>query len=193
MSGFEKLTVAVLAAGQSSRYGANKLEQVLAGEALALHVARTIAGLPFARRLAVCSAERGSVPDGFRALGIEVLVNPSPEAGQSSSLAIASRAARTGHSEGLVICLADMPLVSAGLLRALVDAWATDPEGAVVSVAGTYRGPPAILPSSMFDAVEAGTGDRGARDLLAKARGVIAASAELIDVDRPADLEQIKG
>src|SRR5690606_40196739 len=59
-------------------------------------------------------------PEGANfAAGWTVLVNPRPDDGLGSSLAIAAKAALDGEAEALLVLLADMPLVGAGYLRDL--------------------------------------------------------------------------
>jgi len=187
---FHALTLAILAAGRSTRFGANKLEQPLAGLPVGLHVAQTAAGLPFRHRVAVC-APGASIGGGFERFGFGVQFNPNPQEGISGSLAIAGRLAQRGGSDGLLICLADMPLVDAALLRSLAECWATDPSKPIVTVGTNYRGPPTILAAALLPKLATLTGDRGARDLLATARTLSAPDAKLIDIDRPDDLAKL--
>lgn len=179
----------LLAAGQSLRFGADdKLLAPLAGEPLALHAARSIVELAPGRRIAVCHAAGGALARRLDAMGFMVVANPHPERGLSQSLARGIAEAARGPEAAALVCLADMPFVGIGHLRALLAAF--DPVAAPV-VGSTSHGvpmPPALFARSMFDPLRRAEGDSGGKALLANAMLVPADAAELADIDRPEDL-----
>lgn len=182
------IAAVVLAAGLSRRFGpGDKLAQIVEGKPLALHIAETLASMDFATRIAVCSTRSGTLPDALADLGFEIVVNPSPEAGQGSSLALAIKSALAAKANGALVTLADMPFVSRRHLDAMIARWHLDLESIVASVAIPYFGPPALFPSSRFAELTALSGDRGARHLLANATLIPAGPDELRDFDVPAD------
>lgn len=171
----------VLAAGQSLRFGAaNKLLALVDGVPLAAHIAGGLSRLPLTQRLAVVSDE--AVSALFEAAGFRIVRNTAPADGLGASLTL-GRAA-LGPANRVLICLADMPDVSENHLRRLL-AVATD--DIVASSAPGHRGPPLVVPRPTLMAARL-VGDAGLRDLLADARFVETAPAELRDIDRPADL-----
>jgi molybdenum cofactor cytidylyltransferase len=177
----------------SRRFGAaDKLEVALAGRPLALHAAANVAALPFGKKLAVCAAAHGLVPDELAALGFEIVVNPDPGRGQGSSIAVGVGAARQGAVSAVLICLADMPCVSTALLERLVGRWQAEPGRAVATAGPDYRGPPAIFPAADLAALAALSGDRGAKPLLASATLIEASQAELRDFDLSGDFPDDK-
>lgn len=179
----------LLAAGRSRRFGSeDKLLAPLAGAPLALHAARRIVELAPRRRIAVCRDRTGALAEQLTALGFEIVANPHPEAGLSRSLACGIAEAARGPAAAALIALADMPFVGMdhfGSLLARFDAVSTP---AVASTDGTARMPPALFARSLFGALQAETGDRGGKALLADAALVHAAPGELADIDRPEDL-----
>lgn len=184
----EGLAVVVLAAGLSRRFGArDKLEQPLAGKPLACHVADTLAEFPTAHRMVVSAAATGPVAAHFLARDFELIINPDPASGQGRSLALAAERAAAIGATGLLVCLADMPYVTDGLLRRLAERWAADPTISLISACETYRGPPALFPRSSFGPLQRLRGERGGRELLAQAHPVPARPDELRDFDYPAD------
>jgi molybdenum cofactor cytidylyltransferase len=188
LSDFDAVTVVLLAAGLSRRFGpGDKLEQLVGGKPLAFHSGETLAGLPFGWKFAVCSAPDGIVPDRLRALGFEIVVNPDPACGQGSSLALGAEAVERTGAAGVLICLADMPAVGRVLLDGIVEHWATDRTKTVAAHGPDYLGPPALFPCAALPALRAIVGDRGAKYLLTEAIPVAAGSAELRDYDLPAD------
>lgn len=182
-----KIAAILLAAGRSERFGeSDKLLAMLDGEPLALHAARSILELAPGRRIAVCRSADGPLAIQLAAMGFDIIVNARPETGISHSLARGIAAA--GLAEAALICLADMPFVTAAHLRALLARFDAETHPVVASSHGPASMPPALFARSLFAELQAGKGDRGGRALLAGASLVSASEAELADIDRPGDL-----
>ena len=177
--------VVLLAAGLSRRYGpAGKLVAPYRGRPLALHIADTLNAIALSRRIAVCRSDDDDLASLLRGRGFAIVFNPDSNRGMSSSLALGIEAVAT--AEKALICLADMPKVSAGHLNALIDASAS----ADIVGSGAAEGsstPPAIFSRAMYPKLLGLEGDKGARVLLASAPRVVASSDELADFDTPAD------
>lgn len=179
----------LLAAGTSQRFGAeDKLLAPLAGEPLALHAARRIVELAPGRRIAVCPDDHGVLAQQLAAEGFEIVVNAHPERGLSQSLSWGIAAAALGPEVAALICLADMPFVSAGHLRNLLTRFDSSTAPAVASSNGDAAMPPALFSRALFEALRSGEGDRGGKALLADAALVRADAGELLDIDQPGDL-----
>jgi len=179
----------LLAAGQSHRFGASdKLVAPLAGEALALHAARRIVELAPERRIAVCAEADGALARQLAALGFDIIANPDSDRGLSHSLALGIAAAAQTSAAAALICLADMPFVSTGHLRALIARFDAAEAPVVASNNGAAAMPPALFARSHFDRLRASEGDGGGKALLAGAALIPASADELADIDRPEDL-----
>ncbi len=179
----------LLAAGASRRFGTDdKLIAPLAGEPLALHMARRMVELAPGRRIAVCPDVDGALARELAALGFEIVVNPASDRGLSHSLACGIAAAAEGREMAALICLADMPFVGIGHLRAILARFDTADAPVVASSNGTAAMPPALFARSHFDRLAATAGDRGGKALLVDAVLVAAGADELADIDRPEDL-----
>ncbi len=183
----DRLVVALLAAGRSSRFGAaNKLAAPLAGKPLLQWAADAGLAVTAAQHLLVAPQDRDAIscPAGYA-----LLRNPDAEEGMASSLRLAARHAREMEATALLVLLGDMPLVRGDHLAALLAAAAQDRARPVFSRApGGVPQPPAVLPAALFPAMEALSGDKGARMFTPDAVMVEAPADSLIDVDRPADL-----
>ena len=189
MARLEDTSVVLLAAGLSRRYGAaGKLVADFHGHPLAWHAAAAIASLPFARRIAVCRSGDDDLAAMFEGLGWSVVRNPDTARGQASSLALGVEAA--GQPEALLVCLADMPLVTPEHLRAVVEQ--VVPGGVVASVAetGAPPTPPAAFSREYLPALLRIEGDTGARQLLRLAERIVAPEGSLRDFDTPEDFRR---
>jgi molybdenum cofactor cytidylyltransferase len=98
-------------------------------------------------------------------LPVEVRLNGGWAEGLASSLRCAVATARSRNA-ALLVLPCDQYRIVADDLRALRDAWRLAPERACVSRAGTYVGPPAIVPPGYHDRLLELRGDVGARSVL---------------------------
>lgn len=181
----ERIAAIVLAAGASTRFGDDKLMHPLAGKAMAAHVADTLSGMPFAYRFAIVATGTPRRAELFSNRRFDIVTNPEPGQGLSSSLAIGASLAAALGVDALLVCLADMPFVTRSHLSLLIGAAGVEP---VATACAGLRTPPAIFPSSMFADLMALTGDRGAKPLLEGAMTVEADAALVRDIDTMADL-----
>lgn len=181
------MAVAVLAAGQSRRFGdADKLAAGFRGAMLGLHACRTLSLLPFAQRWVIASDTRHPCAKGWREAGFTVVPNPDAATGMGSSVALAAKLARDAGVTALLVALADMPLVPATHFADLLEQ--AEPDALVASHNGTSPTPPALFGSSHFAQLGQATGDTGARALLAGADTLSCDPAWLVDIDDPAAL-----
>lgn len=189
MIAVEDTVLVLLAAGKSERFGdiGSKLDHEFLAHPLGLHVAIALEDMPFKERVAVVDGCRiDYAQHGFR-----LVHNDDPERDMGSSVRLGVACARAQGAQAVVIALADMPRVTATHVYRLLDA--ADGPGAIVSSSdGVSPGPPALFGRDMFDALEAVSGDQGARDLIQRGRHVVTAPAELIDVDTPEELEELR-
>jgi molybdenum cofactor cytidylyltransferase len=181
------IAVAVLAAGQGTRFGSDKLMADLDGRPMGLHIAQTLAGMPFGWRFAVCS-KGAAIPQHFSGAGFACIENAAPEKGHSHSLHLAVHAAEATASKALLILLADMPFISALHIAKLVAQ-----NGLTATTDGQKPMPPALFPRAIWPQLLATTGDMGARELLREAKLVHAPASELRDIDVAADLPKPPG
>ncbi len=184
-----RLTVAVLAAGQSRRFGASdKLCATFQGKPLGLHVCEMLARARFAlrpqHRVVITSDESHPCADAWKEAGFSVVLNPSADEGMGTSVAAAARIARRAESDMLLIALADMPLVPVSHYAALVEAAALrGPAAIAASSDGQAKMPPAVFGRDHFDTLADLTGDTGARVLLADSDTIDCPSEWLADID----------
>ena len=188
------MTVAglVLAAGEGRRFGGPKALVEIDGERLVDRAVRVLREGDITTTYVVQGAAPLAVP------GVEVVDNPGWAEGMGSSLR-AGLAALPPDVAAAVVLLVDQPALTPAAVRRVVEA-AGEPIDAAVVVA-TYdgqRGHPVLLGRLQWPAAaELATGDRGARDFLARhGDGVVevpcADVADPGDVDTPADLDRLR-
>ena len=160
----------VLAAGRSRRYGRtriNKLLLTIAGAPLITHVLRAVAGAGIGPVVIVTGHQRQHVERVVRAQRGRhwpLRFNRHHLQGMASSLQCGLRA-MPAQIDGVVVCLADMPGVSAALIARLAAAYRPGDDAVIPTVAGR-RGNPVLLGRALFTDVASLSGDQGARPLL---------------------------
>ena len=181
----------VLAAGSSTRMrGPNKLLADIDGAPLLRRVAEAVAEAGLAKIVVVTGHEREKVEAALAGLPLRTVVNRKFRDGLSTSLKAGIAALGPGI-DGALVCLGDMPGITADLLRRLVAAFApAEGRDIVVPVRDGRRGNPVLLGKRHFRAVKALTGDVGARDLIQAHPGAVVEVAvgddgAFVDLDTP--------
>lgn len=179
--------LALLAAGQSSRFGdQDKLRAMLGDKMLGLHAAEMAAAMPFAEKLVIGSPDHDCASK-WRDLGYQIIPNDAAEQGQATSVRLAADHAIKSGARGLCIMLADMPFVTRDHLGNLVADFARY-GGIVASARDGHAMPPAIFSSDDLKSLTKLQGDAGARGLLSDARLVAPDDNLLMDIDTAEDL-----
>jgi CTP:molybdopterin cytidylyltransferase MocA len=190
MSG--NIAIALLAAGQARRFGGGKLDVLVAGRPLGRWALDRALALDIGRPSIVVATTPPQFAVKAHQEGLaDLLVNAQAETGLAGSIAVAARAA--AGSSGLLLMLADMPLVSLKTLRRLIAAIAPRLPAAVRH-RGEGAGIPACFPNDMFAALTQLRGDRGAAILLQVPNEVAIVDvdeAELRDIDTSHDLAAV--
>lgn len=179
-----KILAAILAAGQSSRFGGDKLSADFCGMPMGRWAFDTVAALDV-DMVWIGQGERPSYLRGED--GYAYIDNPNAHEGLSASLRTAADAAIACGADALLITLADMPLVTTDMLRHLL---AHRPPCASLYPDGKL-GAPALLTSEYFASLQSLSGDQGAGALLNRSTGiapVVLPARRLNDVDTPAGL-----
>lgn len=174
--------VVLLAAGLSSRFEGDKLSADFNGKPLCAWAAQACEAAGFAKRVIVVAERTCIQPDRSE---WDVVLNPHPEEGLSSSIR-AGVAAAAAKCDRVVLALADMPFVTADHLRRLADE-----TGTVFTRQNDGRpGVPAGFPSRDFGRLLSLSGDRGAAAVAGNNAKIVEPSTPgmLSDVDTRADL-----
>jgi molybdenum cofactor cytidylyltransferase len=192
-----KVAALVLAAGRSSRMGANKLLAAVEGRPMLRHAVEAALASRAGPVLVVTGHEREGVEAALAGLPVSFVHSPAHAEGLSASLK-AGIAALPPDVDAAVVCLGDMPRVAAGVVDRLIESYAPA-EGRAVCVpthAGK-RGNPVLWDRRFFAEILDLRGDVGARHLIgAHADQVAEVPVEdagvLLDVDTPAALAALR-
>src|SRR2546423_956042 len=157
----------VLAAGRSTRMGGpNKLLEEINGKPLVRHVVEHVLASRARPIVVVTGHQKERVERALAGLVVTFVHNPDFAAGLSTSLKTGIAAVPV-DADGAIVCLGDMPQVSAKLIDRLIAA--VDPGGGALVVIPTIlgkRGNPVLWSRRFFADLARVEGDVGARHLI---------------------------
>lgn len=190
----------VLAAGMSTRFGANKLLSPLDGKPLLGWVLEAALASRLKRIVVVLGhqAERvrtelADLLDDGRA---EAIINPRFAEGQSTSVVAGLEAVR-GEFTAAMFLMGDQPLLDAGIIDRLIDAHGDGAMDICLPAVKGRRRNPVIFSRRFFPDILALSGDTGARAIIeahgdAIARVAFEDERAFRDVDREDDMRALK-
>ncbi len=191
-----RIAAIVLAAGMSSRMGANKLLQEWRGKALLRWAVEAALASEAKPVIVVTGHDATNTEAVLRGLDVVIVRNPTYRDGLSTSLKC-GLSALPDSADGALLMLGDMPEVSANLLNRMIAAF-SPPDGRSICVAvhEGKRGNPVLWSRAFFDEMAAITGDTGAKSLLAANEEQLceieANAGVLRDVDTPEALARLR-
>ncbi len=192
-----KITALVLAAGRSSRMGAeNKLLMPLRGAPMVARTVDAIAASGVRDVVVVLGHEADAVRKALAGRDLTFIGNPRFAEGMSTSLK-AGLGGIHADADGVLICLGDMPAVTTDAIDKLIAAFnPTEGRAIIVPTFGGKRGNPVLFAAAFVDEMRAADGDVGARALLSQhADGVYEVETDagvLADADTPAAFAALK-
>lgn len=188
------LSIIVLAAGESRRFGAPKLLAELAGAPLLQHTVACLAAAHADEMLVVAPRDATRIRAALAGERVRIVECDDGRAEMSASLRAGLRALDP-RATRILVALGDQPLVPERVLQRLLNP-AADPRPITVPVYGGTRGNPVVFTAALLPELLAITGDRGAREVIARdpsrVREVTVAEEPPVDVDTPADLARLR-
>ncbi len=188
---YQRLTAVVLAAGEASRMGRNKLalpwgEGTVLGQTLA-----TLQDAGLADILVVTGNEAAHASDIANRAGAPSIHHPHYKRGMLSSLQAGVDALPAACAAVLVV-LGDQPMVASSTIRQLVEAWQQHDAGLVAPVYDQQRGNPVLIARRHFAELLALPEGAAPRDLVRRHADdllLVPVSDPAIhrDLDRPDD------
>lgn len=186
----------VLAAGAGSRFGGGKLLAELDGAPLVEHVLSVLEKAPVGETVVVVGADAERVREVCEPYEVRVVQNPGWAAGQSTSVR-AGILALGPRARAAVVLLGDQPLVGAGAVERLVEAFGEGADVAVATYGGRRRNPVLFSRDVWPSLLEDLSGDEGARGFLRRRPGLVVevpcdGVGDPADVDTVEDLERVR-
>jgi molybdenum cofactor cytidylyltransferase len=185
----------ILAAGRSTRMGGpNKLLAELDGRPLVRIVTEQALASKARGVIVVTGHQADEVKKALQELKVTFVHNPDFAEGLAGSVK-AGIAAVPADADGAVICLGDMPLISAQLIDRLIEAFVPDRGNLIaVPVSDGRRGNPVLWSRRFFNELMTLEGDIGARHLIARHGEAVAevpveGHGAFLDIDTPQALE----
>lgn len=194
-----RIAALVLAAGKSSRMGpTNKLTAEVDGVAMVARAVEAAFKSGASPVIVVTGHQDNQVRDALKSRDVQFVHNPDYADGLSTSLRAGARAL-PADIDAAVICLGDMPDVTAAHIGRLVAAFDPD-EGRTICVptfAGK-RGNPVLWGASFFAELQTLKGDTGAKHLIGEHADAVCEvpmpdDASLRDIDTPEELARRRG
>jgi len=190
-----KVSVIILAAGSSTRFGGPKLLSSLPatdGRSMIQVVVDAVLHAGLHQIIVVVGCYARHVADALCGQPIELVMNHRWREGLSSSVH-AGLEHLSSDSDAAIFILADQPAISPQIIRVLMKRYQ---ETHAPIVAPTYRGQrgnPVLFDLRTFNALQHTSGDQGGRQILRSAQFDVATvevedAAILIDTDTPGDL-----
>lgn len=186
----------VLAAGSSSRLGRNKLLVPVGGSTLLRRAVTTAMDAGLDPVLVVLGHQIELALAELRGLKLRAVSNPDHARGINTSLRAGIRAV-PADAPAAVVLLADMPLVTARMIRALVELFRTGTAPLVLSTYDGVLAPPTLYGRALFAELGSGGGEGCGKRVMKRHRAEAVELAwpasALADVDLPADVERVQG
>ena len=183
----------IMAAGNASRFGENKLTASFAGKSLFSLALAAIPADTFAR-VTVVSQYPALLQEAEQA-GFRAIRNDRPDDGISRTIRLGTEA--MADCAGILYMVADQPLLRQETVLRIVQDWRQHPGCIVGAAHNGHRGNPCLFPARFFPELCALEGDRGGSSVIRRhedaLRLVEAAEPELSDCDTKQALEILKG
>ncbi len=183
----------VMAAGNASRFGDNKLAALVNGKSV---VRRALEAVP-AEKLAgtVVVTQFDEVDRLARAMGFECVRNDRPDLGVSRTIRLGTQALEE-RCGAIVYLVADQPLLRRGSVAAEIDFYLRHPDNIVAMSHDGVRGNPCVFPARFFPELCALSGDVGGSAVIRRHPDALLLfevdARELLDVDTPQALLELR-
>ena len=187
------LSVVILAAGGSSRFGRLKQLFKFKRKSLLKHIVEKALKLQCKEILVVHGSKAAQCQREIFSCDTINIINERWKTGISSSLILAIDSISV-DSQAILILLCDQPLISYFQLKRLVKLWKQYPKKIIASKYGNTVGVPVILPREYFKEVKKLKGDMGAKKIISdfsKNRILMRIPEAAFDIDNKKDFSDL--
>lgn len=192
----KKYGIIILAAGESKRFGSPKQLAEYKGKTLLQRVIDEAAKTDDCAVVVVLGAEEEQISAAHKNEHIIAGINENWQQGMASSIQTGLHRLLQNYTsiEGCIIAVCDQPFLSHTIFEDLIDKQKSTGKGIVASAYANIVGTPVYLDKKYFDALNALSGDEGAKKILeANKEDVAQISFEKgsIDIDTKEDLAKL--
>ena len=159
------LAAVILSGGASRRMGSPKALLPYRGRTFLDHLVDVTFQPQIGMRRIVLGAHAELIANATRLPADEIVINEEWEKGQLSSLQAALRTLPP-ETDGILLCLIDHPMISATLVRNLIDRFYSSQKPIVVPSYEGRHGHPVIFSSSLFEELMLAPLEKGARTVV---------------------------
>jgi molybdenum cofactor cytidylyltransferase len=188
------ISLIILAAGRSTRFGSNKLLFEISGKKLIERVVETGVASKASEVVVVVGFEKEKILPILEGYQCEVVFNPEFEKGQSSSVIAGAKSVKN-EAHAIMILPGDMAYIDVEHINKVIDEYNSLPSSIVVACFESKMGHPILFDRELFNEIlkitEEGFGLKEVVDRhRTEIRRVDVGSAEiLLDVDVPEDVK----
>lgn len=179
----------ILAAGNATRFGENKLLTEIDGKPMIEHAFDAIPTEKLCAVVIVTQYE-GIIKCAEHS-GFQCVVNDRPELGLSRSVMLGTTALKD-QCDGILYMVADQPRLKRESVSRMLDVFRKNPDSIVSMSSGGKRGNPCIFPKTYFDELCSLSDDKGGRAVIECHENDLilfeVSDAELKDIDTPDDI-----
>jgi molybdenum cofactor cytidylyltransferase len=192
-----RIAALLLAAGRSSRMGANKMLAEIDGTPMVARTAQRLLSSRARPIIAVLGNEADQVDAALGKLPVERVCNPAFAEGLSTSLKC-GLAALPEDIDGVIVCLGDMPLITGRDIDRLIAGFnPLEGRAIVVPTRRGKRGNPVLWASRFLPEMAELAGDVGAKHLIGEHADLVAeiemeTDGVLVDIDTPDALAALR-
>jgi len=191
-----QIAILVLAAGSSSRMGIPKQLLPWKNRTLIESVICTAQELGCANNIVILGAHYHKIKPTIENYSIKTIYNKNWKKGLGNSIAFGVQHIKNNYQvDGILVILADQPLVDSSYLMSLIDTFEVGKNNIIVSNYGNKKvGVPALFDKSYFDELSTLDEDKGAKQILKKhieCLNMLKAEHLIADIDTKEDYEQL--
>lgn len=187
-----KIGCLIMAAGNASRFGSNKLFAAYRGKSLFELALLAVPPKLFSRVTVVSQYERALALAAQ--YGFDAILNSQPELGISRTIRLGTQAML--DCDAILYMVADQPLLQPNSVCAVAERWMREPDCIVGAAHNGVRGNPCIFPKKFFPELLALSGDKGGSRVIRQhedsLRLVEIPPEELYDCDTKLALDKLK-
>jgi molybdenum cofactor cytidylyltransferase len=189
--------IIILAAGGSTKLGHPKQLVQFEGQSLIRRSVEMALAVDAAAVIVILGSKASEIADEIGDLPAKKVINDDWSAGISSSLKAGLARLIELHPsiEAALIMLSDQPFISEQTVRSLLDAYHSSDKPIAAAEYNGVVGVPAVFDRSVFDELMTLEGDAGARVVIRRDPGRVAAvpmPEAAFDIDTPDDLDRLK-